>query len=77
MVLAEEMSSGRTMPLTVSSRSSLLVFTSWLPWMSRLPLGSTPVTTAATVRVICSWRFTVPVPAEVVLPLWSIILVGS
>jgi hypothetical protein len=50
IVLAEEMSSGRIMPETVSWRSSALVRTSWVPSMMRLPLGRMPVTTAATVR---------------------------
>src|ERR1700722_15394065 len=64
MVLDEEMSSGRTMPATVSWRTSLLVLISWLPWITMLPLGSTWLTTAAMVTLICSARFTPPVPAE-------------
>ncbi len=42
-----EMSRGRMMPATLSSRTSKFTRTSWLPLTMRLPFGSTPVTTAA------------------------------
>src|SRR5580704_16663314 len=64
MVLDEETSSGRTMPATVSWRTSSLVFTSWVPWMTMLPLGSTWVTTAAMVRLMASERLMPPAPCE-------------
>ncbi len=71
------MSSGRTTPATVSSRRSLLVFTSCLPWITRLPLGSTLVTTAAMVRLIWSWRWIWPVPVSWLSPLVWMALAGS
>ena len=77
MVLAEEMSSGRTTPATVSWRTSVLVRTSWVPWITRLPLGRTAETTAAMVRLIFSARFTEPAPALVVLELVDRALAGS
>ena len=64
MVLAALMSSGRTTPATVSSRSSAFTRTSWRPWITRLPLGSTLVTTAATVRFTASERLTEPWPLD-------------
>ena len=45
MVLSLSMSSGRTMPATISSRISKLTRTSCLPSITRLPFGSTCVTT--------------------------------
>ncbi|MNQ70656.1 hypothetical protein D3C85_853000 [compost metagenome] len=77
MVLAEEMSSGRTMPATVSSRTSRLVRTSCRPWMTMLPLGMTAVTTAATVRLTRSERLTLPEPEAFDSPSVPIILAGS
>jgi hypothetical protein len=53
---------GRTMPATVSSRTSRLVRTSCRPWITRLPLAMTPVTTAAMVRLTFSDRLTAPEP---------------
>src|SRR3954454_24345736 len=77
IVLEDEMSSGRTMAATVSWRTSVLVRTSWVPWITRLPLGSTPETTAAMVRLIFSERFTAPAPAFEWLELVLIMLAGS
>ena len=47
MVLSLWMSSGRTMPATISSRISKLTRISCLPSTTRLPFGSNWVTTAA------------------------------
>src|SRR3990167_6148112 len=77
MVLAEVMSSGRTIPATVSWRSSELVRTSWLPWITMLPLGRTLVTTAAMVREIFSERVTAPEPWLLVSELVLMALAGS
>ena len=52
MVLSLWMSSGRTMPATISSRTSKLTRISCLPSTTRLPFGSSCVTTAAT--LVCS-----------------------
>ena len=64
ITLSLSMSSGRTTPATASSRSSKLTRTSWRPSMTRLPLGSTPVTTAATLVSSTSERRTDPAPCE-------------
>ena len=45
--------------------------------MTRLPFGSTSVTTAAMVRVICSWRVMPPVPPAARLELVLTALAGS
>src|SRR6202012_4691149 len=51
-------------------------FTSWVPWITRLPFGSTDITVAAMVSVICSWRVMAPVPLLFLLELVSIALAG-
>src|ERR1700730_11196296 len=63
MVLSLWMSSGRTMPATISSRISKLTRISCLPSTTRLPFGSTCVTTAATLVCSASWRLTEPLPS--------------
>ena len=63
MVLSLWMSSGRTMPATISSRISKLTRISCLPSTTRLPFGSTCVTTAATLVCNASWRLTEPLPS--------------
>ena len=63
MVLSLSMSSGRTMPATISSRISKLTRISCLPSTTRLPFGSTWVTTAATLVSNASERFTEPLPS--------------
>ena len=63
MVLSLWMSSGRTMPATISSRISKLTRSSCLPSTTRLPLGSTCVTTAATLVCTASWRLIEPLPS--------------
>ncbi len=69
MVLVALMSSGRTTPVTRSSRISKFTRTSWRPWMTRFPLGKTWVMIAATVSVSSSVRATEPVPVlDEVLP---------
>ena len=62
MVFLREMSRGRTMPATSSTRTSLLTRTSCEPEISTLPLGSTSVTTAATERLSDSLRSIEPWP---------------
>jgi hypothetical protein len=64
------MSSGRTMPATVTSRISKLTRTSCRPWITRLPLGSVCVMTAARFIRISSARLTPPLP---MLRLWLFI----
>ena len=63
MVLSLWMSSGRTIPATISSRISKLTRISCLPSTTRLPFGSTCVTTAATLVCNASWRLTEPLPS--------------
>ena len=63
MVLSLSMSSGRTMPATINSRTSKLTRTSCLPSITRLPLGSTCVTTPATLVESSSLRSTEPLPS--------------
>src|ERR1700690_3680253 len=63
MVLSLWMSSGRTMPATISSRISKLTRISWRPSTTRLPFGSTWVTTAATLVCKASERLTEPLPS--------------
>ncbi len=58
------MSEGRTMPAIVRMRSSALTRTSCEPVMTRLPLGNTLVTTAATCRSMLSDRAVAPAPFE-------------
>ncbi|OJU36750.1 MAG: hypothetical protein BGN94_20415 [Rhizobiales bacterium 68-8] len=66
------MSDGRTMPAIVRMRSSALTRTSCEPAITRLPLGSTSVTTAATSRSMLSDRSVAPDPVvevdELILP---------
>src|SRR3990167_9248352 len=75
--VAGGVSLGRTIPATMSWRSSALVRTSWVPWITMLPLGRTLVTTAATVREIFSERVTAPVPWLLVVELVLMALAGS
>ena len=63
MVLSLSMSSGRTTPATISSRISKLTRISWRPSITRLPFGSTWVTTPATLVDSASWRLTEPLPS--------------
>src|SRR5712671_380286 len=63
MVLSLWLSSGRTMPATISSRISKLTRISCLPSTTRLPFGSTCVTTAATLVFRFSVRATDPLPS--------------
>src|SRR5207249_4328958 len=63
MVLSLWMSSGRTMPATISSRTSKLTRISCLPSTTRFPFGKTCVTTAATLVCNASWRLTDPLPS--------------
>ena len=62
-MLSLSMSSGRTMPATISSRISKLTRISCLPSITRLPFGSTCVTTAATLVCSSSLRSTEPLPS--------------
>ena len=63
MVLSLWMSSGRTMPATISSRTSKLTRISCLPSSTRLPFGSTCVTTAARLVSNSSLRSIEPLPS--------------
>ena len=56
------MSRGRTTPATLSTRTSKLTRTSWVPLITRLPFGSTSVTTAATSSSMLSERVIAPSP---------------
>src|SRR6201995_1179769 len=68
MVLSLWMSSGRTMPATISSRISKLTRISCLPSTTRLPFCSTWVTTAAMLVVRLSWRWIEPLPSNCDVP---------
>ena len=63
MVLSLSMSSGRTMPATISSLISKLTRISWRPSITMLPFGSNCVTTPATLVSNASWRLTEPLPS--------------
>ena len=63
MVLSLWISSGRTMPATISSRTSKLTRISCLPSITRLPFGSTCVTTAARLVSSSSLRSIEPLPS--------------
>ena len=66
-MLSLSMSSGLTIPATMSSRTSKLTRISCLPSITRLPFGSTCVTTPATFVLSSSVRSTEPLPLPVVL----------
>ena len=53
-----------SIPPIVNSLSSKFTLTSCEPLMTRLPFGSTAVTTAGTERLICSERLMSPLPCE-------------
>src|SRR6476660_8179225 len=61
------MSRGRRKPATLSTRTSKLTRTFWVPLTIRLPFGSTSVTTAATRSSMLSERVIVPSPLDDVL----------